>query len=1574
MTHSTTDSATLNLDSIFQKKKLVVIGGTGFLGKVWLSLFLHRFPTIGHLYLLVRSKKDLTSEQRFWRDVVTSEALDPLREQHGDAFEAFIRDKITPVDGDVTRSFVGLDDDLIEGLKGSIDAVVNVAGVVDFNPPIDEGIKVNCFGVKHIAELCKALGDVPLMHTSTCYVAGNRDGAIQEENPLDRPFPRCGEIDIRHWDPEREIEEGLRLTERARHEANEAFRESEFLEQAKKNLRRKGESCRGAVLEDELQRVRDKYVRDMLSNEGQKRADYWGWTNTYTYTKSIGEQLLLRSGLPVTIVRPAIIESSSFYPFPGWNEGINTSAPLIYIILNKGAPHLPGSWDCVLDIIPCDMVCSGMIASLAELLIGEHKTVYQYGSGDVNPCSTARMQDIISLYKRRDRRKNPRGNPLMNALQKSYGSMPVSEDYFRKYAEPAYARTARSLSRLTKKASSVPGLGFLRGTSKTLASTARQLENTAKIFETFLPFMLQRRYRFECINTRSAIARLDEESRQKLHWSPEEIDWRLWFTEVHIPGLEKWVMPLIDEKLRKETKQLRRYSDLLSMMEERVDDNYYGVCMQMLIDDRLHRLTYGDFRKGVYGVAQLLHEAGLKRGDRVLLAGANSPYWGLSYFGILQAGAVAVPVDPDLDLARLRNISTSSNARFAIWDKDFYAQSGKALEQAKSSSGNIDFASFQMNEFCASALALDAEPRDLDIRPDDVASLIFTSGTTGDPKGVMLTHDNFTSILSSLVPLFPLNHRDCSLSLLPLHHTFEFTCGLLLPLSCGTRITYIDELTGDNVVSAMKKTKVTALVGVPALWQLLARRIESRVRDRGNAASTLFNFLLNTNRSIGKSLGVDLGKMLFSPVHKEFGGHLRILISGGAALPKDTQKLFAGLGLHLTEGYGLTEAAPVLTVAKPSVRAKFGSVGKAIPGVEVKIDSPNKDGIGEVLAKGDNVMLGYAENPRATQAVLSEDGWLHTGDLGKIDHKGRLTIVGRAKDVIVTTSGENVYPDDLEDMIGLPDSVEELTVVGLPDPKGDEQVALLAVPKKTSPMSNGIDFSERSEQARKDLKKRFKDVPRAMRPTVVHFQPNALPRTATRKVKRKVVQEALQRMEHESRQDLPAVFTPLAEQIADVLSRLTGASKTQVRNSKRLAADLGIDSLMMNELQVELEELVGHELPSEKLAACETLSELQLLLEQEGLSRKQKNQEEAFKRKHPESTKKKKDEGVRMPEFMQDLAKELILPIQLSFYNKVMDVRVEGKANIPHNRNTIIAANHCSHLDLGLIKSALGEYGHGLMTLGAKDYFFEGDKARQFFFENLTNVIPVERKGGSDDGLRGAREALNKGKTLLIFPEGSRGSTGVITTFRSGIGYLALESKIDILPIYVEGSFDAMPKGRPLPTRRDLYVRIGAVLPYEEFSQKIDSTSKQEAARNVARMCQEAVEHLRDRKPFELSAFDPSAFRPETTVAENLKQLFGYLHNRFDSERVEKPVSFYFSLGKDNAEKWSLVVDKNNCKAHIGKPEGGSADCVLKTSPEIFRRIVKEAYVPAPEQFISGAIKSNNIPLLQDFVRIFNLQ
>ncbi|HVY49105.1 MAG TPA: AMP-binding protein, partial [Minicystis sp.] len=762
---------------------------------------------------------------------------------------------------------------------------------------------------------------------------------------------------------------------------------------------------------------------------------------------------------------------------------------------SKGQVQFPGSPEVHLDIIPVDMVTSGMIAALAELPEGTAPAVYQLGSSDTNACTMARYLELAGLYKRRQVFEGKRTS-LFDVVSSRFEARGMTKKDWEATGAKRIAGTLKGLGGVFDKAAVGPLASLFKPAAKALKNAARSEERVAGVQEIFLPFVAEGEWVFSCEHTRAAFARMPAEERARFCWEPEKIDWRAWMWEVHLPGLEKWVYPLIDEKQQKQLKPLRAYEHLLDVLDEAAERWEHAVALQRLEADGLSRTTFLEWQKASRVVAARLAEAGVAPGDRVLLAGANQPAWPLAYFGVLRAGAVAVPVDPALEAQQMANVARAACAKVALWDVDVEERAGAAVRAA-----TVGLKAYELEAF-TDADGVEADDAALAIahRPkgSDLASIIYTSGTTGEPKGVMLSHANFTALVAALAPVFELSQRDRVLSVLPLHHTFEFTCGLLLPLSRGARIVYLDELSGDRLAEGLVKARITGMVGVPALWQMLERRIVARVKERGPAAAMAFDWALELNRMIGKRAGLNLGKLLFGPIHEALGGGAKFLISGGAALPKDTAKLFAGLGLPLSEGYGLTEAAPVLTVSKASPRAVPGQVGKAIPGVEIKIHAPDEHGVGEVLARGPNVMVGYANDADATARTIDEAGWLHTGDLGKLDKKGRLVIVGRQKDVIVSASGENVYPDDAEAMLGRVPGVKELALVGLDDPRGGERVGCLAVVAGDEATAR----AERHERALRELREAFQKLPKAAQPAVVHLVDADLPRTATRKVKR----------------------------------------------------------------------------------------------------------------------------------------------------------------------------------------------------------------------------------------------------------------------------------------------------------------------------------------------------------------------------------------------------------------------------------------------------------------------------------------
>lgn len=1549
----------LDVSRVLKNARLVVVGGTGFLGKVWLSLLLERYPEVGKVFLVVRSKATRDSEARFWTDIAGSKTFDPLRARYpGAAFEDFLREKVAVLDADVSKPLCGITGDLLRELTGTVHALVNVAGVVDFNPPLDEAMLTNAAGVQNLIVLAAALGDVPILHTSTCYVAGYRSGRIQECDPRDFPFPRYEEVKNARWEPTREITEGLDLVRSIKRHVDDAFRVTALEEEARKNLERKGEPTRGPIFEAEYKKVKDKHIAAETERIGMERATYWGWPNTYTYTKSLGEQVLAASGLPFTIVRPSVIESAIRYPFPGWNEGINTMAPITYMFM-KGHMQVPYSEKTSLDVIPVDMVSAGMILALAALLDRSHEPVYHLGSSDTNILPMRRIIELCGLYKRMHYTKTGKGNPVVNFVQAHWEPTPVTKKGFFSHGAPAISNAAKTVSNFLRKSAVGPAAMVLKPAARALESYSEVAGRNGEIFSLFVPFMAETDYRFVTDNVRSLYARVTPDDRAKLDWTPEKIDWRHYLQEVQLPGLDKWVMPEIEEKIARPTRPLRAYVSLYDVLDEAAERHEHQVGLMRLEDDGFARVTYLEWKARAEATAARLSEAGVQAGDRVLLAAGNHPDWPIAYFGVLRAGAVAVPVDAGLDAVPLGNILRASRATAAIVDEKVAAR----LDTL----GSLAVARFDIHAVTEQDDSLRPPAAPVASR-DTLASVIYTSGTTGTPKGVMLTHGNFTSLIGSLAPIFPLDWGDRMLSVLPLHHTFEFTCGMLLPLSRGAPIVYLDELTGERVIQAMREARISAMVGVPALWQLLERKITAQIKERGPAVEAMFDMALTLNRLLGEKVGADVGRVLFGQVHQALGGRLKYLISGGAALPKDTAKLFASMGLHLSEGYGLTEAAPVLTVSKAAPGAKLGNVGKPIPGVQVKILNPDPSGVGEVLARGPNVMQGYADDPESTAKTVDAEGWLHTGDLGMIDRKGQLTIVGRSKEVIVAANGENLYPDDVERALGTIEYIKELVIVGIDDPKGGERAALLAVPD-----TEGVepeDRPARREKAMRNLRNALKNLPPSWQPSVVLPYDAELQRTSTRKIKRSAAKPIVERLvaatagvaQVTKPEGGPSALTPVRAAVAAIARK----APHEIAATTNLRADLGFDSLMAMELSVALEATNGgRSVPD--LVALETVADIERALGVQEERAVEKTEEKTETRAIDDG----EEKTVTFPEPVKDVARAALSVVQREFYGSVMSPKVTGRAFIPYNRNALVVANHSSHLDMGLVKHALGSYGKDLVALAARDYFFDTPLKRAFS-ENFTNLAPFDRDAGLHHTLKEVGQLLDAGKTVLIFPEGTRSPDGAMRKFKGAVGFLALHHRVDVLPVYLGGTFDALPKNAVVPKKRDVVARIGPSLSVDEVARLTRGMKPVEAARTVTRLAQRAVEALRDGNILDLTTIE-SAREPEAPKRHPLVELFDELNRRFVPGRVDTPVSFYFTLGAEPEAKWTVKVSPTLCEVVNGKPDNSTADCVLKTSPEIFTRIVREGYQPGVSEFMSGAIKSNDVGLLQTFTQAFQL-
>lgn len=1420
--------------NILRGRNIFFVGGTGFLGKVTLSMLLERFPNIGKIYLMVRAGSGDDSEERFWNNVFTSPAFDPIRERYGDQVQEYLSEKLVIVGGDITHDNLGYSEELAQKIAGDIDLVLNSSGNVSFNPPLETAMKTNVTGTKNLLAFVKRMKRPAFVHTSTCFVAGNRKGQIWEDDPVIGYFPRREELKEVTFSVEQELKDSERLTRNIVEEAEDATLNAEFRSTARKRLIEEGrDPDEGNTLNLAAARERKDWIRNRMSDLGLQRAQWWGWPNIYTYTKSMAEQLIAaETGIARAIVRPAIVESSVAYPFPGWNEGFNTTAPLILFALN-GQSIYPLNQEVILDIIPVDHVAAAMLSIASQTIVERPQLAYQLCSGDSNPIKLRRIVTLLGLYKRSYFQDKKTGNRFLNAIASRMEARAVEDAPFRKIV-PRLRDAAEEISKSLSKTKSYGVLSGIKGQIKKGADHAEAfLREGLEAYEQFRPFTVLNDYHFRADNVRALFARMPEDDQQILTWAPESLDWYHYWLKIHFPGLNRWVFPKMEEIGKPKPKRVYTYRTLVELFDSVTKVHADRIAMRIERDGKLEEYTYSDLRELILRAAAFLRGHNIGANDHIALIAENCPEWGISYFGIIRAGATSIPMDKDLTTDEIVNLLRAGNAKAIIVSDKIRRKHSKLEKKLQELNLQVHIWTFD------DVFALGDEQTEKEqiaqlpkAKPGTIASLIFTSGTTGHPKGVMLTQKNLTSMMSQLLKVYDVTNEDGFLSILPLHHTFEFSTGFLLPFSRGSQITYLQELTGDSISDAFKTSHVTIMVGVPALWDLLRRRILNKFGDKSKKLESFVKGLISVNRLIREKTLLNVGPFLFFPVHKGLGGNIRFLISGGSSLSEKTYRTFYGLGFSLNEGYGLTESSPVLTVTRPGAKPKIGSVGQALPGVEVRILNPNEKGVGEVIARGPNIMAGYFENKEATETTII-DGWLHTGDLGYVDEGGNLFLVGRSKDLILGPSGKNIYPDELEDLYRDSPYIKEMSIVGLPD-QNNERIACLAVPDYEHNESLSHD------QVRRKVEEHFRKIAAGLpiwkRVTSLDFQDDDLPKTGTRKVKRREVISILQEL-HQKIPTAPLELPASSEfqALTEIISSVCGRPTSEIHRDTTFD-ELGFDSLMYTELGAAIEHS-GRTLPS--FDALSSITSVRHLADFLHVSSRTHMVEKSSKIEEIETEKE-----VSLPSTLGELGGTALDYMNDVFYESYMKAEIIGSQNVPVHTNFIVAPNHSSHLDTGLVKKALGDAGQNLAALAAKDYFFN-NKVKKAFFQNFTNLIPMEREGSISESLKLAVQTLQKGFNLLIFPEGTRSQTGQISEFKSSLGYLALRAKRGILPIHLSGTFDAMPKGSNFPKKKKVKAVIGPFLSYESLEKFVERLSRNDANRLVTLLVEQMVRKLK---------------------------------------------------------------------------------------------------------------------------------
>ena len=524
-----TQTTGLSVRHAFAGKQIMLIGVTGFIGKVWLANTLMQLPDVKRIYLLIRRQKSNPGERRFEKLIEDSPVFDPLFERHGDHLPEFLREKVEVVEGDVTESGLGLSPDTVRSLQKNLDLIVNSSGLTDFNPDLRDALASNTDAAVNIVEFVRGSDHAGLLHLSTCYVAGEQDGRVSE-----KLIPNYNPRGLADFDAEQEWRSLHELVNQAeqRAESEEVTAGLRMQAQSKEHA---AKNLHGAALENQIRKGRVRWLKTYLTETGTRRAKELGWPNTYTLSKSLAESLIIKRGigLPIAVVRPAIVETSVGRPFPGWNEGINTSASLSYL-LGTYFRQLPSNESKRLDIIPVDAVCAGMTLIAAAVMERRHEPLYQLATSVTNPCNMGRSIELTSLAHRKHYRAQ---EGLESWLRLRFDAIPVSKERYNRMSAPAQKAIVKSIQRI------MSPLPLKRAP---LVKAERNLERVEKLIELFEPFILLNEHDFTAENVEKLSYALVPEERDQFGYNTRSLDWWEYWINIHIPALRRWTYPLIE--------------------------------------------------------------------------------------------------------------------------------------------------------------------------------------------------------------------------------------------------------------------------------------------------------------------------------------------------------------------------------------------------------------------------------------------------------------------------------------------------------------------------------------------------------------------------------------------------------------------------------------------------------------------------------------------------------------------------------------------------------------------------------------------------------------------------------------------------------------------------------------------------------------------------------------------------------------------------------------------------------------------------------------------------------------------
>lgn len=878
--------------------------------------------------------------------------------------------------------------------------------------------------------------------------------------------------------------------------------------------------------------------------------------------------------------------------------------------------------------------------------------------------------------------------------------------------------------------------------------------------------------------------------------------------------------------------ELETLPDLLGAFRDRGDQP----AIMAARDGGFEIWSYGRLADSSARVAAGLIGAGVGEGERVAILASNRPEWIAAYFGIAAAGAAAVPLDVLSTDAEIAAALARSHCRRLFTVRDCLprlppeAVSGATLHlmdgDGEQPGAGVPWSALMASDLIETWRAAPASP----------ASFLFTSGTTGSPKIVPLTHRNFVENLRSLLAAGIVAAGERVLLPLPLHHTYPFTVGMLGTLASGATLVFPAGRGGPQLLDALRAGEVAVMIGVPGLYTALRNGIAARATRRGGLPAKAFPRLLALSVWLRRRLGIRVGRLLFARLHAEFGGRLRVLASGGAKLDAAVAWDLEGLGWQVLSGYGLTETAPMLTFNPPG-RARIESEGLPIAGVELRFAPVEGEQFGEIQARGPNVFAGYLDDPEATAAAFAEPGWFRTRDLGFLDREGYLHVVGRANETIVLAGGKKLFPEEVEALYAAIPIVREVGVF-----LNEGALVALIVPDAEAIRERG---GARAEGLMREeiehLSVRLKPHQR-IAGYVIAAEP--LPRTNLGKLKRHRFLSIYARVKAGAGQ------TPAAQLSAEDAALLAAPAAASVRQwlverypdrritlDSSLQFDLGIDSLQAIELSLALRDRFG--LGFGDTALAEALSVRDLLQ-----AATQARDATSAVVASPASPSGLPSAWLEPPGPGYLLLGLLLHGVNRLAMRTLFRLRVEGRDRIPAAGPVVLVPNHVSYLDPPTLAAAFGwRELRRTHWAGWAGIVLSNPLLRAI--SRAANVLPVNPDRDPGAALAMGVAALRQNRRLVWFPEGRRSPSGDIGAFLPGIGYLLRETGASAVPVRIRGTFEALPRTRRFPRLAPLEIMFGDPLTPDELERRGHGA---DAHARIANALHDAVAALPDEK------------------------------------------------------------------------------------------------------------------------------